>query len=372
MDRDKQSAAQSMLLKDFDSSIKRYEAFCSTVVDLIKRLLAAKKIEVHSISGRCKERISFEKKIRKKGRYKSLDEITDLAGIRIITHYSDDVDVIAALVEKEFDVDRQNSIDKRVALDPDRFGYLSLHYVASLKSTRSKLQEYLDYDGLKVEIQIRSILQHTWAEIEHDIGYKNEIEVPGPIKRKFSRLAGLLELADQEFISIRKEIDKYAKTLDRQLANSTKNVGLDALSFEKFVTRNKVSLKLDEQICKVGRYEIGSFKNESGLVLRLANADITTIERLSELLVKYEKDIVRMTELVRDLPDDDPSESAAITKVSPGISSFYLLHVLAALKSPEDIEQYIVSNNWHWNDEEHQFYNVLVGFFGGSTQKEKT
>lgn len=365
MDREKQPAAQSTLLKEFDNSVKRYEAFCSTVVDLIKRLLAAKRIEVHSISGRCKERSSFEKKILKKSRYKALNEITDLAGIRIITHYSDDVDVIAALVEKEFDVDRQNSIDKRIALDPDRFGYLSLHYVASLKSTRAKLQEYLDYEGLKVEIQIRSILQHTWAEIEHDIGYKNEIEVPGPIKRKFSRLAGLLELADQEFIAIRKEIDKYSKALDRQLTNSTKNIGLDAVSFEKFATRNKLSLKIDAEICRVGRYVIGPFKDESRLVLRLANSDIMTIEKLSELLARYEQDIIRMTMLVRDLPDRDPyAEPGAITKVAPGISSFYLLHVLAALKTPDEIEHYVASNGWHSDGDEPDFYNILINFFG--------
>jgi ppGpp synthetase/RelA/SpoT-type nucleotidyltranferase len=324
MDHANNSVTLPTLLQQFDNAIGRYEAFCSTTADLIKRLLSSKRIEVHSISSRCKDRSSFEKKVTKKNHYKNLLDITDLAGIRIITHYSDDVDTIAKVIEKEFDIDRNNSIDKRIVLDPDRFGYLSLHYVAKLKSTRSKLQEYSEYEGLKVEIQIRSILQHTWAEIEHDIGYKNEIEVPGPIKRKFSRLAGLLELADQEFISIRKEIEKYSKALDRQIVASTKNIGLDSLSYEKFVTKSSICSVIDEKICQAGNYLIGEFKNESTMVRRLIEFDITTIESLSTLLATHENDIVRMVRALRSLPDEDPEDDGSkTTTVAPGICCFF-------------------------------------------------
>lgn len=360
----KVSADSVALLQQFDLEIGCYEDFCSTTADLIKRLLSSKKIEVHSISSRCKDRQSFNKKIVKKSHYKELPDITDLAGIRIITHYSDDVDLIAKLIEKEFEIDRGNSIDKRLILDPDRFGYLSLHYVASLKNTRSKLQEYSDYEGLKVEIQIRSILQHTWAEIEHDIGYKNEFEVPGPIKRKFSRLAGLLELADQEFISIRNEIDKYSKVLDRQMKTSVKNFGLDALSYEKFVTRNAVSLQADQDVCHAGNYEISHYKDESRMVSRLAGFDITTIERLSFLLQENKSNILRMVSALRGLPDEDPeNDPDEPSIVSPGISTFFLMHVLTARKSPEDIESYLQENSWLDSPGGDEFYEILVGFF---------
>lgn len=364
MDHVKVSEITNPLLQQFDLAIDRYEAFCSTTADLIKRLLSSKKIEVHSISGRCKERISFERKVTKKSHYKSLQEITDLAGIRIITHYSDDVDIIARLIEKEFDIDRENSIDKRTTLDPDRFGYLSLHYVATLKNTRSKLQEYADYEGLKVEIQIRSILQHTWAEIEHDIGYKNEIEVPGPIKRKFSRLAGLLELADQEFISIRKEIDKYSKSLDKQIKTTIKNIGLDAVSYEKFVTKNLACLQLDEAICNLGNYKIGSYKDESRTVSRLVEFDITSIDTLSTLLKMHSANILRMVKALRVIPDEEPEQdSRKPNVVAPGISCFYLMHVLAALKSEKEIEEYLEDNGWLEGVGGAEFYDLLIDFF---------
>ncbi|MCU1769697.1 GTP pyrophosphokinase family protein [Pseudomonas protegens] len=363
MDHAKASTSSSTLLQQFDGAISRYEAFCSTTADLIKRLLSSKKIDVHSISSRCKNRSSFEKKVNKKSHYKDLPDITDLAGIRIITHYSDDVDMIAKIIEKEFDIDRGNSIDKRIILDPDRFGYLSLHYVAALKSTRSKLQEYSEYEGLKVEIQIRSILQHTWAEIEHDIGYKNEIEVPGPIKRKFSRLAGLLELADQEFISIRKEIERYSKTLDKQMIASVKNIGLDSLSYEKFVTKNSACVKLDEKICLIGNYTIGAYKDESRMVKRLNEFDISTIESLSTLLKDNESDILRMVRALRELPDDEPEEdSLQPTIVAPGISCFYLIHVLASSLDPEDIESYVDENGWLEIPGGSDFVDLLINF----------
>ncbi|WP_397459010.1 GTP pyrophosphokinase family protein [Pseudomonas asplenii] len=363
MDHFKASVNSATLLQQFDGAIGLYEDFCSTTADLIKRLLSSKKVDVHSISNRCKDRSSFEKKITKKSHYKDLPDVTDLAGIRIITHYSDDVDTIAKIIEKEFDVDRVNSIDKRVALDPDRFGYLSLHYVATLKSTRSKLQEYSEYEGLKVEIQIRSILQHTWAEIEHDIGYKNEIEVPGPIKRKFSRLAGLLELADQEFISIRKEIEKYSRTLDKQMVARVRNIGLDSLSYEKFVTKNSACVRLDEVICQVGNYAIGDFKDESRMVKRLAKFNVTTIESLSTLLESHEVNIIRMVRALRFLPDDDSEENSLDpTVVAPGICCFYLIHVLAASLDSEEIESYVSENGWLETPGGYEFVDLLINF----------
>src|SRR5438309_774277 len=52
------------------------------------------------------------------------------------------------------------------------------------------------------EIQVRTILQHSWAEIEHDIQYKSVSVIPAEIRRRFMSLAGMLEIADREFQAI--------------------------------------------------------------------------------------------------------------------------------------------------------------------------
>jgi hypothetical protein len=62
----------------------------------------------------------------------------------------------------------------------------------------------------RYEIQARTVLEHAWAEIEHDLGYRSRDAVPDAVRRRLNRLAGLLELADQEFVAIRRELTDYA------------------------------------------------------------------------------------------------------------------------------------------------------------------
>src|SRR5262245_38162898 len=154
------------LVKIYEQQHPVYCAFTEKVEKLISELLKENDVRVHSIASRVKEKDSLRNKLsRSDVGYLSLRDVTDISGIRIITYFANEVDIVAKLIEEEFDVDRVNSVDKRAMLDPDRFGYLSLHYIAMLSDVRLKLTEYRRFAEFKVEIQIRSILQHTWAEI---------------------------------------------------------------------------------------------------------------------------------------------------------------------------------------------------------------
>jgi hypothetical protein len=84
--------------------------------------------------------------------------------------------------------------------------------------------------GIKFEIQMRSSLQHTWAEIEHDLGYKSMYEVPREVRREFSRIAGLLELADESFVRIRSKIADYNKQTTENIKNVCSDGFLKGLS----------------------------------------------------------------------------------------------------------------------------------------------
>ncbi|WP_122663539.1 GTP pyrophosphokinase [Pseudomonas viridiflava] len=331
---------QDHILKVFDECKDVYDAYAKTVTGLLERLLDAKNISYHSISYRCKTAKSLIKKIEKKQHYDSLDDITDLAGVRVITHYADDVDVVASLVEREFRIDRDNSIDKRAALDPEKFGYLSLHYIVSLKRDRERLQEYSAFKGKKLEIQVRSILQHTWAEIEHDIGYKSETEVPRVIRRKFSRLAGLLELADQEFVSIRSDLSKYIGSITDAVKKHPDKVLIDAVTFENFCLEDDFSKKMDQIIADLCFFDF--YKRPQNTAIQLNSLmfhGITTIERLKEALIENEAGIMRRA---RDVAENRDSNHRSI--VSPGISVFYLSQVLAAnTKDLARIEKFLKS-----------------------------
>lgn len=133
----------------------------------------------------------------------------DLAGIRIIAYINSDVERISKIIEDEFEIDRENSVDKSKLLGIDQVGYQSVHYIAKLSKKRLELSEYEEYQDMVFEVQIRTILQHAWAEIEHDRNYKFNGVLPNNIKRKFYLTAGVLELIDREFEVLSKEIDEF-------------------------------------------------------------------------------------------------------------------------------------------------------------------
>ena len=200
-----EDARIEFILTEYDRDQELYRRFCASIERLLLELLGMSKIKFSDVTSRLKKRDEFEKKIRDSPKYKSARDVTDIAGARVITYFEDDIDRVFYLIRDNFEIDIQNSIDKRQAPRPDQFGYQSFHLVALLSSLRVSLPEYHVFLGLKIEIQIRSVLQHAWAEIEHGLGYKRQSGVPASVRRRFSRIAGLLELGDGEFVAVRND-----------------------------------------------------------------------------------------------------------------------------------------------------------------------
>ncbi len=282
------------ILSEYDDNKKTNIEYSESLQSLIVNLLNCNDVKVHTINSRVKERKSLENKIEEKGGYTCLSDITDVIGVRIITHFADEVDFIAKIIKKEFIIDAENSIDKRETLEPDKFGYLSLHYIISLKKERSELPEYKRFKNIKAELQIRSILQHTWAEIEHDIGYKSGIGVPREIKRQFSRLAGLLEIGDSEFINIRDSLKNYALKIKKDIKRRTSHIPVDAVSLLEY-SETSQALRNIIDVAK-SKYDLGistRLGTRSDFALRnLLYAGIESIEQLDSLLDSYKEMII--------------------------------------------------------------------------------
>jgi ppGpp synthetase/RelA/SpoT-type nucleotidyltranferase len=195
------------LLEQYRLALPHYEAFADRVEHLIRTLLDFYGVRFHTLTTRVKDVKSLQGKLLRPGkRYENLRQVTDLVGVRIITHYVHEVDVIGSVIEREFSIDPANSVDKRQLEEHDRFGYASLHKVCGLSDSRLALPEYMHFRGLVCEIQIRTILQHAWAEIEHDLGYKSTIAIPRYYRRGFARLSALLEMADIEFYRLGRDL----------------------------------------------------------------------------------------------------------------------------------------------------------------------
>ena len=283
--------------KDFDDEYARVvallPAFGAGLQSLIEQILEAEKIQFHRVEHRVKSSDSAERKMARKvtteGESRSLETFTDMLGLRVITYFRDAVDDVAQLIEREFIIDEKNSIDKRAALDPDRFGYLSLHYVAQLSDSRIALREYQQYGGIRFEVQIRSILQHAWAEIEHDLGYKSEAAVPRDVRRRFSRLAGLLEIADDEFVALRGEVGLRQAAARKTIRRGALEIEVDQDSLSAFVLSSKQVADIDEFIATAMNGALRKRVDKEFMgreAARLVELGFQSIEELSNYLNK--------------------------------------------------------------------------------------
>gem|GEM_PF-1986395 len=202
-----------ILLDQYRSQQDLHKSYADCLRALISGLLADHNLKVHDVAARAKCIKSLHDKIWLK-KYQSLSEITDLTGARIILYFKNDIDKTLKILRDEFEIDFANSEDKRERPNPYEFGYRSFHYIVTMKSERTSLPEYKRFAGLKAEIQVRTILDHAWAEIQHGgLGYKAEGAVPRKTQRDLAKAAALLEVADEHFVEARRTAAKAARAL---------------------------------------------------------------------------------------------------------------------------------------------------------------
>lgn len=193
----------------YATSYPAITAATSAYAELVTTLLDEAGINYLSVTGRTKSVASFAGKANRRveGRPVFADplrEITDQIGVRVITYVHSDVAAVADLLADQLQVLDDRDMGQETAQE-GRFGYASRHVLVTLDPTR---QEPGEQEGLRdrtASVQVRTVLQHAWAEFEHDIRYKGTIpaeQVPD-LDRRFTLAAGLLELADREFSTIR-------------------------------------------------------------------------------------------------------------------------------------------------------------------------
>lgn len=201
------------ILEKYEKRYSLYEEFCFAVKNLIKNLLDENSFKYH-IQHRIKSIKSLKEKIKrkqKKGKkYKRLSDIEDLAAIRVIFYLNRDIDKFVKKVKRE--ISGSVIVEKK----KNTGGYEAVHLVVSLGKNRLQLNEYKKFSGLKCEIQITSLLNHAWSEIEHEIFYKSSPLRKWPDKKtlfrekkKMKKIMGdYLAKANAEFERIIKTVKK--------------------------------------------------------------------------------------------------------------------------------------------------------------------
>ena len=192
---------------------QRYQEFCTRYpnaaadfLGAIEDVLSDAGLTYDHVTARVKEWRSLRSKSRKRRPDGTLmyphpwQDIHDLIGVRVTTYHSTEIPRIIEALTEVFEVRR--SVDKTAQTRVSgSFGYGSHHLILRVPPARVApvLQAYA---GREFEVQIRTVLQHAWAEFEHDIRYKrrgNTGKLAPEVDRAFTLAAGLIELADQQF-----------------------------------------------------------------------------------------------------------------------------------------------------------------------------
>ena len=292
----KMNIKDRMIMDEYRTQKDDFIRLGETVHTMLRSMTKDAGIPVMSIEHRIKEEKSLEGKLYRKGDgYQSLDDLTDILGARIICYFNDDVDKIGHLVEQTFVIDWDKSSDKRALMKADSFGYLSLHYICSVPQGGDCPEEMCHK---RFEIQIRTMLQHAWSDINHDLGYKSQFGVPRAVTREFARLAGLLEIADNEFVRVRDDMNRYTEETKRKIIeNDADDVLIDMISLDEYMRSNGQMRDFINRLAAIENSEINEI-NPEAYIPQLKWLKIETIGDLARMLERNEEPAYKLAERV--------------------------------------------------------------------------
>ncbi|MCX6901616.1 MAG: hypothetical protein NT105_23295 [Verrucomicrobia bacterium] len=169
------------------------------------------------VQARPKSIASFaEKAARRFATYPdAVNQLTDLCGGRVIVQTLEQVEAVCAFVEKNFRVLERD--DKTTHLKADQFGYRDMHFIIQVPADCPlgfTPEERRVIGERRAELQVRTWVQHAWADTLHDRMYKTPLRLSAEIKRTGNLLAAVMEEGDRGF-------NRLAHELDGMLANYT-------------------------------------------------------------------------------------------------------------------------------------------------------
>ncbi|WP_203256866.1 GTP pyrophosphokinase [Hyunsoonleella ulvae] len=331
-----------MKKKELQEFIKKHKPYTGMLYELLKSLLESNSVKYHIVEKRTKTLESLEEKIERKNINDVSSDILDISGIRIIIYYDDDLDIVEKIINKNFKVDKNNSINKQKIYDSNEFGYLSRHYIVKVNNKRAELEEWQRFNSLNAEIQVRTVLQHSWASISHELYYKKNYDIPKELNRKLFRLAGLFELADEQFLEIRNKHEN----LENQI-NSLNSIELGKEKINLLTLNNRISQQegIFNEIKNIG-IESGFNYNSiiddtyvSNIILISKYLQINNISELEQLLENNKADIKMFFDEVISVDGKDKYWGADIP--------FLVMMSLLLNLNEEQLEQFSTKVNWN-------------------------
>jgi ppGpp synthetase/RelA/SpoT-type nucleotidyltranferase len=262
----------------------RFEA-CAKALNAVLNTARKKLAPEAIIQVRAKEAPSFAEKIlRKKAGYidsrstlppDPLMRMTDLCGGRVICQTEEQVRAVTAYLEKHFEIDWENSDDAGERLHATEFGYRTINRIVSFKAgafptglVPPELCESVSVPGLnetmllKMEIQVRTLLAHAWADVSHDMAYKTEVKLPARIRRDLASKAAILEETDRDISRLIGALNEYHSNYGAHLKRQElrDEVALQRLVLQQLTSDDKraaLAVKI-AKLCLAGGDQAGA------------------------------------------------------------------------------------------------------------------
>ncbi|MDF1586919.1 GTP pyrophosphokinase [Marinimicrococcus flavescens] len=326
----------------FESKYADHQRLAVAATSLVQTVLRRKGIPYLNVTARTKTAESAAAKY-KKTCYANLDrEFTDLTGIRIIGYLPKDIRAACEAIREAFEVDEENTSDRSTSLGVDRIGYRSIHFVCTLGTHRHPLPEYEGLSELKFEVQIRTVLQHAWAELAHDRSYKLGRALPLELQRKLNLYAGLLEIADAGFETVAHEINAYRSSIEERGMRQLHSRGIDEFSLGAYVNSLEINHEVVASDESDDEFEVEKDMNTI-LAYELRAFGLRTVGEIEKLYTK---------QLKRDLAVRTKPYKAA------GLLRTMLMH--------NDIHRYFRKCRPDWTIMDHDTFRILSQKYGGA------
>lgn len=218
----------------------RYKIYAATLRRVFEEACAVANPAAF-VQARAKAISSFaEKCARKYEQYPNpVEQFTDLCGARIIVQTLEQVEAAKQFIRANFKICEED--EKGLLLADDRFGYRDMHFIVQLRADRCaqlgiSKKERKAIGAFKAEVQVRTWLQHAWADTLHDRIYKTPLKPSSGIKRTGNLLAALMEEGDRNYNQMVHEIDGM---LANYTAIATKEVVQDEIRVQRLVLANE-------------------------------------------------------------------------------------------------------------------------------------
>jgi ppGpp synthetase/RelA/SpoT-type nucleotidyltranferase len=260
---------------EYATLFPRYREYARVLREILQT--AAKRYAPNSlVQTRPKAIASFAEKIQRKKAELSdpVHEFTDLCGGRVVVHFQEELQAMRRFVEEHFEIDWANSSDVLERLRPTEFGYRSVHYIVSMKegvfpSGEIPVEVPDEVYGLKAEIQVRTFLQHAWADTTHDLTYKSAFPIPQKWTREIARLAAMLEAIDGAFDEIQKGLRSYAANYGAYMPEAA--VRQEIAKLQSVLRHDPGNAELADRIGKLAM-TIGDWQTAVGVLLGTADS----------------------------------------------------------------------------------------------------